>query len=214
MSDLNDDEEIDVFYMLSNRINSIQESQVELSGKLDRLTLMFEEFIKNKSTNTNSSANTKGSSILSIKESDKIDKTPFNVKNLRFKTNFLASERQSISFNKLEENKGDTNRDNKGLFKSILIKRIEYSEDKDEKLDNRILEECIISVHEDLAVCKIHYVQLSLKLFLDVKNIISINGFKIEDLVKEDIMVALSIPKFIVLPTPAKPPDKELLTYY
>ena len=105
----------------------------------------------------------------------------------------------------IKKNEDDTIRDN-GLFKTTI--------DKDPKLDNRILEECS-NMHEDLVVC-IHYVQLSLKSIRDVKNIIrlAINGLNIEDLVKEDLMVVLSTPKIIVLPIPAKPPDKELLTYY
>lgn len=129
MSNSNDGEEIDAFDILSNRIDSIQ---VELSGKVvERLTLMFEEFIRNSSTNTKSSANTKGSPTLSDSlmdninndnNTDNINKTPYNVKNLRFKSkNSAATKRQSISLKKLEENEEKISSQDQFISRSIKI---------------------------------------------------------------------------------------------
>ena len=132
MSDSNYGEEIDAYDMLSNRIDSMQESQLELSGKVERLTLMFEEFIRNNSsTNTNSPANnTKGFPTLSdsLYESNNnntdnnINKTPFNVKNIRFKTRSTAPlKRQSISIKKLEENEEKISSQDQFISRSIKI---------------------------------------------------------------------------------------------
>ena len=128
MSNSNDGEEIDAFDILSNRIDSIQ---VELSGKVERLTLMFEEFIRNSSTNTKSSANTKGSptssdslmdNINNDNNTDNINKTPYNVKNLRFKSkNSAATKRQSISLKKLEENEEKISSQDQFISRSIKI---------------------------------------------------------------------------------------------
>jgi len=128
MSNSNDGEEIDAFDILSNRIDSIQ---VELSGKVERLTLMFEEFIRNSSTNTKSSANTKGSPTSSDSlmdnfnndnNTDNINKTPYNVKNLRFKSkNSAATKRQSISLKKLEENEEKISSQDQFISRSIKI---------------------------------------------------------------------------------------------
>ena len=122
MSDSNNNDDVaDAFEVLSSRIDSIQEGQLFLNGKVDQLTKMFEEFIKRSSSNnnTNSSPTLSDSKIdqefdtsspkPSSKEKSNVinSKTPFNVKNLRFKSkgDLLNNvRRQSFSQRKMEEN--------------------------------------------------------------------------------------------------------------
>ena len=73
------DEDLDAFEVLSNRIDVIQGGQLELSGKVDQLTRMFEAFIQI------STSNSKSSPTLSELNSDNMDNTPYPIKNLRFK---------------------------------------------------------------------------------------------------------------------------------
>jgi len=49
------EEDLDAFEELSNRIDVIQGGQLELSGKVDQLTRMFEAFIQNSTSNSKSS---------------------------------------------------------------------------------------------------------------------------------------------------------------